>query len=159
LLKAPSRKEGCPQVQGRAHGLFDPVVKVVAERWTHLRLGFDCGNELAVFDHKQIPLLRRAVESRQLQCPPVEDAARLYSRISDDPGEELDKAVHLGAAGDGASKALISAPARFLLVLLAPTRDPVVGNGISHSALDVFGGGQRVYRHELTTPWARTGLL
>ena len=56
-----------PDVGSASDSLLGSVVEIVPERWPHLRLEFHRGHELAFGDYNEVPLLLRAVITRQLQ--------------------------------------------------------------------------------------------
>jgi hypothetical protein len=60
-----------PEIDGRAKRFLSPIVEVVAEGWSHLRLQLERRNQTRAIDNQQIPEFRRAEKPRQSTRRPI----------------------------------------------------------------------------------------
>ena len=126
--------ESGPEVEGAAHGLLGAVVEVVAEGWADLGLGFEGRDELALHDDQEVPLLGGAEVAGEFEGFVVEDVAAINARLDDEPGQEADEAVHLRAARDSGTQALVFRARASLFFELFGAGLPVEAHSFAHVA-------------------------
>lgn len=63
--------------------------------------GLERGNQLALNDDQEIPLFSRAKVAGEFERFPVINVATVNASFDNELGQQLDKAIHWGASGDG----------------------------------------------------------
>jgi len=107
MIKGPFSKSR-PQVESTAYGFLCSVIEIVSKRGTNLRLHFDGNKEAAFGDDQQIPLLCGTKESRYLKKSLLgEYRVGGDTCHVDQTSDKRDKAIHLRAAGNSATRTLV----------------------------------------------------
>src|SRR4051812_13373082 len=87
-----------PQIHGVAQRFFDPIVEVVSERRTDLRLELDRGDESALVDDYQVPSLGWPIVAGQLNVSPTAYGCFRESLVEKDLLKELGQGVQMSAS-------------------------------------------------------------
>jgi len=119
--------ESCPEVESASHGLFGSVVEIVSKRRAHLRFCFQGRYQPTLFNHEQIPFLGGPEKAGKLQVLFMKNVFLCYAGFNYQLGKKLNEAVHLSAAGYGASQTGIVNASILLLFPLCVAGHPVAG--------------------------------
>jgi len=103
----------------------------------HLRLEFHRGHELAFGDYNEVPLLLRAVITRQLQRRAGFDIEFLQTGIAKNVCNQNFHGAHLRSAGDFATSAGVDLAADYLLFLVSCASVPVALGRLVQFLIDV----------------------
>jgi hypothetical protein len=118
--------ESCPEVKGAAHCLLSPVIEVVAERGTDLRLGLYRGDQCLFFDNKEVPFLGRPEETGKFNGLLSENVPLVYLGLRDEFRKKINETVHVRAASYCAAETLVCLAALLLFSPLSGPSSPVM---------------------------------
>jgi len=121
--------ESGPEVNGTAHRLLSPIVKVIAERRAYLRFCLYRGDQCLFFNDQKIPFFCRSEKTWEFNGLFSKDIPFGYSSPDYEFREKVNKSVHLGAAGYCAAQTLVGPAALFLLLPLGGSALPIMSNG------------------------------